>query len=55
EGESLEDIREKMEANELVQDYLKAENEWSQFVEEFFQQRNEELDFDITSALGGCC
>ena len=55
EGESLEDIRTKMEKNELVKEYIEAEEEWSQLLQEFFEQCSYELDFNFMSALGGCC
>ena len=54
-GESIKDIRARMEKNELVKEYIKAEEEWSQLLQDLFEQCSYELDFNFMSALGGCC
>ena len=50
-----EKIKTKMEDNQIIKQYMVAEEEWSNLLEKFFEESSRELEFDILSALGGCC
>ncbi len=52
---NMQDLQQRMEANEAIDNYLTAQREWAQFSQELLSDISKELRFSVLQTMSGCC